>query len=149
MVRLARTSPKNVLTIKSIPQVLRGEDIPELVEVRGEVFFDLADFAKLNAGIVEQGGKPFANPRNSASGSLRQKDSAVSAARPLRMLVHGFGVWQPSIKTQSDVYAALKALGMPTTSRFEVFEDAKGAFEYIQKLQVSRHSIEHEIDGVV
>lgn len=140
---------QNVLTIKSIPQVLRGENIPELVEVRGEVFFDLADFAKLNAGIVEQGGKPFANPRNSASGSLRQKDSAVSAARPLRMLVHGFGVWQPSINTQSDVYVALKALGMPTTSRFEVFADAKGAFEYIQKLQASRHSIEHEIDGVV
>jgi DNA ligase (NAD+) len=113
------------------------------------VFFDLADFAKLNAGIIEQGGKPFANPRNSASGSLRQKDSAVSASRPLRMLVHGFGVWQPSIKTQSDVYAALKAFGMPTTSRFEVFEDAKGAFSYIQKLQASRHSIEHEIDGVV
>ena len=140
---------QNVLTIKSIPQVLQGENIPELVEVRGEVFFDLADFAKLNAGIIEQGGKPFANPRNSASGSLRQKDSAVSAARPLRMLVHGFGVWQPSIKTQSDVYAALKGFGMPTTSRFEVFEDAKGAFGYIQKLQASRHSIEHEIDGVV
>ena len=140
---------QNVLTIKSIPQVLQGENIPDLVEVRGEVFFDLADFAKLNAGIIEQGGKPFANPRNSASGSLRQKDSAVSAARPLRMLVHGFGVWQPSIKTQSDVYAALKGFGMPTTARFEVFEDAKGAFGYIQKLQASRHAIEHEIDGVV
>ena len=140
---------QNVLTIKSIPQVLQGEDIPDLVEVRGEVFFDLADFAKLNAGIIEQGGKPFANPRNSASGSLRQKDSAVSAARPLRMLVHGFGVWQPSIETQSDVYAALKGFGMPTTSRFEVFEDAKGAFAYIQRLQATRHSIEHEIDGVV
>jgi DNA ligase (NAD+) len=140
---------QNVLTIKSIPQVLRGENIPDLVEIRGEVFFDLADFAKLNAGIVEQGGKPFANPRNSASGSLRQKDSAVSAARPLRMLVHGFGVWNPSLKTQSDVYAALKAFGMPTTSRFEVLDDAKQAFAYIQKLQAARHSIEHEIDGVV
>ena len=140
---------QNVLTIKSIPQVLRGENIPDLVEIRGEVFFDLADFAKLNAGIVEQGGKPFANPRNSASGSLRQKDSAVSAARPLRMLVHGFGVWNPSLKTQSDVYAALKAFGMPTTSRFEVLDDAKQAFAFIQKLQASRHSIEHEIDGVV
>ena len=140
---------QNVLTIKSIPQVLRGENIPDLVEIRGEVFFDLADFAKLNAGIIEQGGKPFANPRNSASGSLRQKDSAVSAARPLRMLVHGFGVWNPSLKTQSDVYAALKAFGMPTTSRFEVLDDAKQAFAYIQKLQAARHSIEHEIDGVV
>jgi DNA ligase (NAD+) len=140
---------QNVLTIKSIPHTLQGENLPELVEVRGEVFFELADFAKLNAGIVAAGGKPFANPRNSASGSLRQKDSAVSASRPLKMLVHGFGVWQPEIKTQSEVYKALKAFGMPTTSRFEVFEDAEGAYGYIEKLKDSRHSIEHEIDGVV
>ena len=140
---------QNVLTIKSIPHTLQGSDIPELVEVRGEVFFELADFAELNAGIVANGGKPFANPRNSASGSLRQKDSAVSAARPLKMLVHGFGVWQPSIKTQSEVYKALKAFGMPTTSRFEVFSDAEGAFGFIESLKEARHSIEHEIDGVV
>ena len=140
---------QNVLTIKSIPHTLQGSDIPELVEVRGEVFFELADFAELNAGIVAKGGKPFANPRNSASGSLRQKDSAVSASRPLKMLVHGFGVWQPSIKTQSEVYKALKAFGMPTTSRFEVFSDAEGAFGFIESLKEARHSIEHEIDGVV
>lgn len=140
---------QNVLTIKSIPHTLHGKDIPELVEVRGEVFFELADFAELNAGIVAAGGKPFANPRNSASGSLRQKDSAVSASRPLKMLVHGFGVWQPEIKTQSEVYKALKALGMPTTERYEVFADAEGAYGFIEKLQATRHSIEHEIDGVV
>ena len=140
---------QNVLTIKSIPHTLQGSDIPELVEVRGEVFFELADFAALNAGIVANGGKPFANPRNSASGSLRQKDSAVSASRPLKMLVHGFGVWQPLIKTQSEVYKALKAFGMPTTSRFEVFPDAEGAFGFIESLKEARHSIEHEIDGVV
>ena len=140
---------QNVLTIKSIPHSLQGEDIPELVEVRGEVFFELADFAELNAGIVAAGGKPFANPRNSASGSLRQKDSAVSASRPLKMLVHGFGVWQPEIKTQSEVYKALKALGLPTTERYEVFADAEGAYGFIEKLQSERHSIEHEIDGVV
>ena len=140
---------QNVLTIKSIPHTLQGEDIPELVEVRGEVFFELADFAELNAGIVAAGGKPFANPRNSASGSLRQKDSAVSASRPLKMLVHGFGVWQPEIKTQSEVYKALKYLGLPTTERYEVFADAEGAHGFIEKLQAARHSIEHEIDGVV
>lgn len=140
---------QNVLTIKSIPHTLKGENIPELVEVRGEVFFELADFAELNAGIVASGGKPFANPRNSASGSLRQKDSAVSASRPLKMLVHGFGVWQPEIKTQSQVYAALKALGMPTTNRYEVFPDAEAAYGFIERLKETRHSIEHEIDGVV
>ena len=140
---------QNVLTISSIPHRLIGENLPELVEVRGEVFFELADFSKLNAGIVAAGGKPFANPRNSASGSLRQKDPAVTATRPLKMLVHGFGVWQPEIKTQSEVYEALKAFGMPTTSRYEVFEDAEGAYGYIEKLNDSRHAIEHEIDGVV
>jgi DNA ligase (NAD+) len=140
---------QNLLTIKSIPHTLKGENIPELVEVRGEVFFELADFAELNAGIVASGGKPFANPRNSASGSLRQKDSAVSASRPLKMLVHGFGVWQPEIKTQSQVYAALKALGMPTTNRYEVFPDAEAAYGFIERLKETRHSIEHEIDGVV
>ena len=140
---------QNVLTIKSIPHTLSGENFPELVEVRGEVFFELADFAKLNAGIVQAGGKPFANPRNSASGSLRQKDSSVSAARPLKMLVHGFGVWQPEIRTQSEVYQALKDFGLPTTSRYEVFEDASGAYGFIEKLKDARHTIEHEIDGVV
>lgn len=140
---------QNVLTIKSIPHTLKGENLPELVEVRGEVFFELADFAALNAGIVEAGGKPFANPRNSASGSLRQKDPKVSAARPLKMLVHGFGAWQPEIRTQSEVYKALESFGMPTTSRYEVFADAEGAFGYIEKLKDARHSIEHEIDGVV
>ena len=140
---------QNVLTIKSIPHKLTGDQIPGLVEIRGEVFFNLEDFAKLNAGIIAQGGKPFANPRNSASGSLRQKDAAVSAKRPLRMLVHGFGVWQPELKSQSEVYARLKSMGLPTTPRFEVFEDALGVYDFISEMQRDRHSIEHEIDGVV
>ena len=140
---------QNALTIQGIPHTLKGDNIPDLVEVRGEVFFNLADFAKLNEGIVAAGGKPFANPRNSASGSLRQKDAAVSASRPLWMLVHGFGVWQPGVSRQSEVYQQLKALGLPTTSRYEVFDDAKGAYEYIKRLSAERHTIEHEIDGVV
>ena len=140
---------QNALTIKGIPHKLSGADLPEVVEVRGEVFFNLQDFADLNAGIVAQGGKPFANPRNSASGSLRQKDARVSASRPLRMLVHGFGVWQPQVATQSGVYAILGELGLPTTARFEVFEDAANAYGYIKQLQEKRHDIEHEIDGVV
>lgn len=140
---------QNALTIQGIPHTLSGDNFPELVEVRGEVFFNLADFAELNAGIVASGGKPFANPRNSASGSLRQKDAKVSASRPLRMLVHGFGVWQPGLGSQSEVYQQLKEFGLPTTARYEVFHDAKAAYGYIQKLAAERHSIEHEIDGVV
>jgi DNA ligase (NAD+) len=87
----------NVLTIQGIPHRLAGSHHPELIEIRGEVFYALADFAELNAGIVAQGGKPFANPRNSASGSLRQKDPAVTASRPLKMLVHGFAVWRSQL----------------------------------------------------
>jgi len=139
----------NVKTIKSIPHKLTGKNHPEVIEVRGEVFFGLADFEKLNASIVESGGKPFANPRNSASGSLRQKDPAITASRPLRMLVHGFGAWQGQLQSQSEVYELLSSWGLPTTSRYQVASDASAAYKFISQLEKERHSIEHEIDGVV
>ncbi len=139
----------NVLTISSIPHRLSGSNHPEVIEIRGEVFYGIEDFAKLNASIVAAGGKPFANPRNSASGSLRQKDPSVTASRPVRMLVHGFALWQGEIATQSEVYAQLRQWGLPTTERFEVVESAAEAYKYIQALNVSRAQIEHEIDGVV
>ena len=139
----------NVMTIGSVPHALSGSNHPEQIEIRGEVFFPLADFAKLNEGIVAAGGKPFANPRNSASGSLRQKDPQVTASRPLKMLVHGFGAWQSSLSSQSEVYELLSAWGLPTTKRYKVAADAKEASEYVEKLEGDRHSIEHEIDGVV
>ena len=139
----------NVLTIKAIPHRLSGTNHPEVIEIRGEVFYGIEDFAELNASIVAVGGKPFANPRNSASGSLRQKDPSVTASRPLRMLVHGFALWQGEIASQSEVYGQLKAWGLPTTERFEVVESPAQAFEYIKNLNHTRHEIEHEIDGVV
>ena len=139
----------NVKTIQGIPHKLSGKNHPDTIEVRGEVFFGLADFEKLNAAIVASGGKPFANPRNSASGSLRQKDPAVTASRPLRMLVHGFGAWQGKLNRQSEVYELLSSWGLPTTSRYQVVSDAKSAYQFISKLEKDRHSIEHEIDGVV
>ena len=139
----------NVKTIQGIPHKLSGKNHPDTIEVRGEVFFGLADFEKLNAAIVASGGKPFANPRNSASGSLRQKDPAVTASRPLRMLVHGFGAWQGKLNTQSEVYELLSSWGLPTTARYQVVSDAKSAYQFISKLEKDRHSIEHEIDGVV
>ena len=139
----------NVLTIKTIPHRLSGTNHPEVIEIRGEVFYGIDDFAALNASIVASGGKPFANPRNSASGSLRQKDPSVTASRPLRMLVHGFALWQGEIASQSEVYRQLKAWGLPTTERFEVVESDAQAFEYIKNLNHTRTQIEHEIDGVV
>ena len=140
---------QNAMTIQGVPHRLLGENHPELVEVRGEVFFELEDFARLNARIVSQGGKPFANPRNSASGSLRQKDSTVSASRPLKMLVHGFGVWSADVPSQSAVYEKLANWGLPTTKRYQVLETPKLVLAYIAELEAARSTIEHEIDGVV
>jgi DNA ligase (NAD+) len=139
----------NALTIQGIPHTLLGTGHPSLVEIRGEVFFSLSDFANLNANLVAAGKQPFANPRNSAAGSLRQKDSAVTATRPLKMLVHGFGAWDAGLLNQSAVYELLASWGLPTTKRFAVVDTAAAAFEYIQNLEQTRHEIEHEIDGVV
>src|SRR5690606_39629353 len=91
----------NVRTIRDIPHRLTGDDVPSLVEVRGEVYIPVADFERLNEQLVEEGKPPFANPRNSAAGTLRQKDPRVTAKRPLRMLVHGIGVWEGAAEPQS------------------------------------------------
>ena len=140
----------NVKTIKQIPHKLKGKGHPAIVEIRGEIFFGVADFAKLNEGLVSEGKAPFANPRNSASGSLRQKDSAVTASRPLQMLVHGVGAWPDApFKNQSELYELLKNWGLPTSTKYEVFESIDGVIKYISNFQVHRHDLEHEIDGVV
>lgn len=140
----------NVLTIKSIPRKLVGDGIPAVVEVRGEIFFGLDDFAKLNEALVAEGKAPFANPRNSASGSLRQKDPKVTASRPLRMLVHGIGAWQNApVANQSEVYELLASWGLPTSKQIRVVETAEEVIAYIDSLREKRHSLEHEIDGVV
>ena len=141
---------RNVMTIKGIPHQLSGKAIPEVVEIRGEVFYALEDFAKLNKSLIDQGKAPFANPRNSASGSLRQKDSSVTASRPLQMIVHGVGALKDdSVKAQSDLYQQLKTWGLPTSSRYKVYKTAKEVKGYIQDFEAKRHTLEHEIDGVV
>ena len=140
----------NVLTIKSIPRKLVGVRIPAVVEVRGEIFFGLDDFAKLNETLVAEGKVPFANPRNSASGSLRQKDPKVTASRPLRMLVHGIGAWQNApVANQSEVYELLASWGLPTSKQIRVVDTVEEVISYIDSLREKRHSLEHEIDGVV
>ncbi|NBT47898.1 MAG: NAD-dependent DNA ligase LigA [Actinobacteria bacterium] len=140
----------NVKTIKQIPQKLKGNNIPPIVEIRGEIFFAVKDFAELNAGLVSAGKAPFANPRNSASGSLRQKDPAVTATRPLQMLVHGVGAWADApFKNQSELYELLKSWGLPTSSRYQVLDNIAEVEQYIQNFQEHRHDLEHEIDGVV
>ena len=141
---------RNVMTVKGIPHELSGKAIPEIVEIRGEVFYALEDFAKLNKSLIDQGKAPFANPRNSASGSLRQKDSSVTASRPLQMIVHGVGALNDdSVKAQSDLYEQLKTWGLPTSSRYKVYKTANEVKQYIQDFEAKRHTLEHEIDGVV
>ncbi|MEY4262554.1 MAG: hypothetical protein RLY88_262 [Actinomycetota bacterium] len=140
----------NVLTISSIPKKLSGSNHPAQVEIRGEIYFALDDFAKLNAGLVAEGKAPFANPRNSASGSLRQKDPKVTATRPLKMLVHGIGAWPDApAANQSEMYALLKSWGLPTSDRVKVVKSVDDVLKYIAEFEKHRHDLEHEIDGVV
>jgi DNA ligase (NAD+) len=141
----------NVRTIAGIPDRLSGKHLPALVEVRGEVYFPVAAFGDLNAGLVEAGKAPFANPRNAAAGSLRQKDPRVTATRPLRMVVHGVGKVDngPTVTRQSDWYALFKRWGLPTSDRAKVVTDLAAVQDFIDYYGENRHSVEHEIDGVV
>ncbi|WP_328319777.1 NAD-dependent DNA ligase LigA [Streptomyces sp. NBC_00388] len=140
----------NVLTIADIPHRLHGERIPELVEIRGEVYFPMEAFEGLNARLVEAGDKPFANPRNAAAGSLRQKDPKVTATRPLHMVVHGIGAREGfDIDRLSHAYDLLHEWGLPTAKHNKVVDDLAGAREFIAYFGENRHSVEHEIDGVV
>ncbi|WP_432013481.1 NAD-dependent DNA ligase LigA [Streptomyces cucumeris] len=142
----------NVRTIAEIPNRLKGDRVPELVEVRGEVFFPRERFDELNARLVEAGKPPFANPRNAAAGSLRQKDPKVTASRPLRMVVHGIGAREGfDIDRLSQAYELLHEWGLPTAAHSRVVDSLEGVREYIAHYGDSehRHSVEHEIDGAV
>ncbi|MFF7332641.1 NAD-dependent DNA ligase LigA [Streptomyces sp. NPDC008150] len=142
----------NVRTIAEIPDRLTGDRFPDLVEIRGEVFFPMEKFEELNARLVEAGDKPFANPRNAAAGSLRQKDPRVTASRPLHMVVHGIGALPPGFTGMarlSQAYELLHSWGLPTSPHNRVVEGLDGVREFIAHYADNRHSVEHEIDGVV
>jgi DNA ligase (NAD+) len=140
----------NVKTIKVLPHALSGKKVPAQIEVRGEVFFPVAAFNQLNEELEEAGKALFANPRNSAAGSLRQKDPRVTASRPLSVVVHGVGANDGlAFKNQSDAYTELKKLGLPTSDRFKVCGTRAEVFEFIRYYNEHRHDVEHEIDGVV
>ena len=140
----------NVRTIREIPERLTDDDPPELLEVRGEIYFPASAFADLNASLVEQGKAPFANPRNAAAGSLRQKDPRITASRGLRMVVHGIGARKGfTPDSQSHAYEALRSWGLPTSERWKLVDGMPGVREYIDYYREHRHDVEHEIDGVV
>ncbi|HEV7741623.1 MAG TPA: NAD-dependent DNA ligase LigA [Pseudolysinimonas sp.] len=150
---------ENVNLISSIPKRLDTPNPPPLVEVRGEVFFNADAFERLNAVQAAAGDRLFANPRNAASGSLRQKREGKNAdaiarmenrIRGLRMLVHGIGAWpNPPAASQSEIYALLAGWGLPTASTFKVVDSPEKAADFIEYYGEHRHDVEHEIDGIV
>ena len=140
----------NIKTIKSVPIELTGKNIPSQLEVRGEVFFPLKAFDELNDSLAEAGKPRFANPRNAAAGSLRQKDPKVTASRPLDVVVHGIGAAiGVSFDKQSTAYELLKSWGLPTSSRYQVVDSRDQVTKFIDQYEKNRHNVEHEIDGVV
>ncbi len=150
---------ENVRLIPSIPQRLSGAAHPDVVEIRGEVFFRTAEFADLNARQATLGEKTFANPRNAASGSLRQKaeskndrqlDLMHDRLKRLSLYVHGIGAWNsPPVENQSEIYELVKLWGVPTSPHWAVVSDVAGAIAYVERNGAHRHDLEHEIDGVV
>lgn len=140
----------NVRTIGSIPQRLSGDGYPAFFEVRGEVFIASGDFVKLNESMVASGKNPFANPRNAAAGSLRQKDASVTATRPLSMFVHGVGnLGDLGVETQSDAYRLLSSWGLPVSPYTRTFSGFDDVIAYIEEMGERRHDLLHEIDGIV
>jgi DNA ligase (NAD+) len=151
--RVGEDVTNNARTIDDIPETLTASKeypIPAVLEVRGEVFFRVADFENLNASLVAEGKDPFANPRNSAAGSLRQKNPAVTARRQLRMICHGLGYTEGfSPASLHDTYFALKAWGLPVSEHTTRVAGLAAVEEKITYWGERRHEIEHEIDGVV
>ncbi|GAA4746082.1 NAD-dependent DNA ligase LigA [Amnibacterium soli] len=155
----------NVRTMGTIPMRLQGTGHPDLVEVRGEIFFPVANFDELNARQAAAGERLFANPRNAASGSLRQKAEGKSPEklalmeariRGLRMLVHGIGAWPVEqierttpVTAQSEVYDLLAEWGLPTSSHYRVFDAVDEVWGFIEQYRAQRASVEHQIDGIV
>ena len=143
----------NVRTISTVPIQLEGTGHPQVLEIRAEVFFPFEAFQELNAQLREEGKQTFANPRNTAAGSLRQKDPRITAQRKLRLYAHGFGAieWEggPTLRRQSEEYEYLKQWGVPVSPHNRVFPDIQAAIEHIDEVESQRHDYEHEIDGFV
>jgi DNA ligase (NAD+) len=140
----------NVKTIEGIPHQLAGSDHPARVEIRGEVYFPVEAFGDLNASLVEAGKAPYANPRNTAAGSLRQKDPRVTASRGLRMLVHGIGLREGfELTRQSQAYDLFREWGLPISTHYRVLDSIDGVQKFIDQYGAERHSVEHELDGIV
>ena len=140
----------NLKTINAVPLRLRGDDVPDVVEVRGEVYMRTDDFDNLNERLGNAGLKTFSNPRNAAAGSLRQKDPSITAERKLSLVCHGVGyVKGRRFKSHSEALAFVRELGLRTNSKNKVVNDLDDVFERCAHWQEHRHEVVYEIDGVV
>jgi len=140
----------NVATIAAIPKALTGDDVPDVMEVRGEIYLGRSDFRALNASQEAAGQKVFANPRNAAAGSLRQLDSNITASRPLEFFAYTWGdVSDLPSATQSGVIAAFARWGLPTNLLTATVESAEELVAYHARIGEQRADLDYDIDGVV
>jgi len=140
----------NIRTMRSVPMKLRGDGHPKVLEVRGEVYLPIKAFEKLNEELGKRDERTFANPRNGAAGSLRQKDPAITASRPLRLWCHGIGAAEGRrFKRHSEILDYLKEAGLPIDPNIERLGSLEEVFAYCERWEKKRHSIDYEIDGVV
>lgn len=148
--RIGEDITANVRTIRAVPVKLRGKKHPQLMEVRGEVYLPITAFERLNRDLAERGERTFANPRNAAAGSLRQKDPRVSASRPLKLWCHSLGhVEGMRFQRHSEALEYLREVGLPVNPDIAKLTTLKEVFEYCERWQERRHHIDYEIDGVV
>jgi len=148
--RIGEDITANVRTVRSVPQRLRVKDPPEYLEVRGEIYLSVKGFERLNEQLLDAEQRPFANPRNAAAGSLRQKDPKVSASRPLALWVHSFG-FAAGIRfdSHSGFLTWCRDAALPVAPTSEVVDDLDGVIAYLDHWEKNRHSVDWEIDGVV
>jgi DNA ligase (NAD+) len=140
----------NVMTIRQVPQRLRGAAVPERIEVRGEIYLPHADFKKLNEEQAANGGKVFANPRNAAAGSLRQLDPSITAKRPLRFFAYAWGLATTlPARTQSGVIEAFASWGLPTNPLMRVCATVEEMLAFYRDIGLTRADLGYDIDGVV
>ncbi|HEX4527954.1 MAG TPA: NAD-dependent DNA ligase LigA, partial [Acidimicrobiia bacterium] len=141
----------NVATIASIPDALHGNALPTRLEVRGEVFMPLASFEELNRRQGEAGDRLFANPRNAAAGSLRQKDPRVTASRDLTFDAYQLGVQDggPVLRSHHQTLGWLRDLGLPVNGHIEELSSLDEVYEFCSRIEANRHSFGYEIDGAV
>jgi DNA ligase (NAD+) len=148
--RVGEDITANVRTVRTVPQRLLGSDPPNVLEVRGEIYLPVKAFEKLNDELLAAEQRPFANPRNAAAGSLRQKDPKVTATRPLSLWVHSFGYADGiRFESHSAFLAWCRGAGLPVAPTGEVVDGLEGVVAYVERWQEQRHSVDWEIDGVV